>query len=82
KMAFENEYDLILTDIMMSPIDGIDILRKIKSYRPGVPVIVITGGNDDDIKKSAKDLGCNDFLVKPVCKKDLIDAIRNIKKIY
>ncbi|HPO49085.1 MAG TPA: response regulator [Spirochaetota bacterium] len=82
KMLFENDFDLILTDIKMSPIDGIDVLKKIKSYRPGVPVIILTGEPDEAIKNSAKELGCSDFLTKPVAKKQLIDAINNVKKIY
>ena len=82
KLAFEKEFDLILTDINMYPVNGFEILKKIRAYRPGIPVIVITGSCDENTKNTMKELGCSDFLVKPIRKKQLIDAITNVRQIY
>ena len=76
------EYDIILCDIKMQPMSGLEVLREIKQNRPTMSVIIITGFFDDEVKEKAKKLGTNDFLMKPILKKDLIAAINNVPKIY
>ncbi|OHD10901.1 MAG: hypothetical protein A2086_01440 [Spirochaetes bacterium GWD1_27_9] len=82
RIAFEKEFDLVICDVKMEPINGLEILQKIKSYRPGLPVIILTGYVDDQIRQKAKEIGSSDFLIKPVRKQQLIDAINNVKQIY
>lgn len=82
KYVFDNDYDLVLCDIKMEPVDGMYILKKIKDYRPGLPVIIITGYVNEELEKRAHSIGCSDFLVKPVMKDVLINAIKNLKIRY
>ena len=80
--AFEeiskNQYDLILCDIRMKSISGLDVLKRIKLKYPDIPVIIITGYIDDKIMENAVNLGSSDFLIKPITKKVLLNSISNI----
>lgn len=58
--------DLVLTDLRMPDLDGLDILRLVKDVDPGTPVIVISGmGMVDDVAEALR-LGAADYLVKPL----------------
>jgi DNA-binding response OmpR family regulator len=82
KKVFENDYDLIICDIKMEPINGLEIIKKVKENRPGLPVIFLTAYPDDQIKMTASNIGSNDFLVKPVRRDELINAINNVRMRY
>jgi DNA-binding NtrC family response regulator len=57
---------LLLLDIRMPEMDGIEILRQIRSIDQEVCIIMITGYHDVDIAKQALKLGASDFITKPV----------------
>ena len=60
------ELIVILSDINMPGMDGLDLLREIKQRRPALPVLMVTAYGDDERRRRADELGANDFLVKPV----------------
>jgi CheY-like chemotaxis protein len=57
---------LILSDINMPGMSGLDMLPKVKAERPNVPVIMITAYGDDATKKRATELGAAGLLTKPI----------------
>jgi len=64
-MAEVNEYDLIVLDLMIPKIDGLEILRRIRASKNNVPVLVLTAKDSvEDIVKGL-DSGCDDYLTKP-----------------
>jgi len=60
--------DLILLDIMMPKMNGFSLLRilKRKPQTSSIPVIMVTGRRDVHARRKAYDLGCEDFLIKPL----------------
>ena len=77
---FKNEkYDIVLLDEMMSGIDGIETLKKIKEINPAVPVVMITKNEEEWLMDEAIASQISDYLIKPVhpkqvflsCKKHL-----------
>src|SRR5205085_1859845 len=60
------ELIVILSDINMPGMDGLDLLREMKQRRPALPVLMVTAYGDDERRRRADALGANDFLVKPV----------------
>ncbi|MCF8221671.1 MAG: sigma-54 dependent transcriptional regulator [Bacteroidales bacterium] len=73
----ENEYDVILCDIKMDKMDGIEALEKIHELRDDIPVIMISGhGNIDTAVESIKK-GAYDFLEKPLDLNRLMITMRN-----
>jgi len=72
-----NEYDIVLCDIKMAKMDGIEVLEKIMEISPDTPVIMISGhGNIDTAVESIKK-GAYDYLEKPLDLNRLLITIRN-----
>jgi CheY-like chemotaxis protein len=57
---------LILSDINMPGMSGLEMLPKVKAARPNVPVIMITAYGDEATKKKAAELGAAGLLTKPI----------------
>lgn len=64
--ARENPYDLILMDVRMSIVDGIEALQKIKAFNPAIPIIIMTAYSSVDKAVEAMKLGAYDYLTKPL----------------
>jgi CheY-like chemotaxis protein len=60
------ELIVILSDINMPGMDGLDLLREIRQRRPVLPVLMVTAYGDDERRRRADELGANAFLAKPV----------------
>ena len=69
-----NPYDLVLLDLRMPGMDGLQVLRQIRSRWPECEVIVITGYPSLDTAKEAIRLGARDYLSKPLEPADVIQA--------
>ena len=66
---------LILSDINMPGMSGLELLPKAKAVRPGVPIIMITAYGDADTKHQALELGAEALLTKPIDFKTLRSEI-------
>jgi len=60
------ELIVILSDINMPGMDGLDLLSEVKQVRPELPVLMVTAYGDDDRRRRADELGAAAFLAKPV----------------
>src|SRR6056297_2753389 len=69
--------DLVLLDIWMPGIDGIDTLKEIKQQHPGTPVVMITGHGTIETAVNATKMGAYDFIEKPISIDKVIVAINN-----
>ena len=77
EMAEKNTYDIVLMDIKMPIMDGLEATKAIKEKFPGLPIIALTANAFDSDRQLALEAGCNDFLSKPVSS-DL--CLQTIKK--
>ncbi len=69
------EVDLIITDVKMPGITGIELLRVVSRTRPGLPVIVVTAYADVELAVEAMKLGAADFLGKPFSRDHLLVVV-------
>ena len=67
--------DIIITDINMPRMDGIEMIGEIKKIKSDVPVVITSAFNEQEYTQQAKDFGIEHFLVKPFLFKELTDAI-------
>lgn len=74
KLALENDPDLIIIDINMPKMDGIEAIKKINEEK-FIPAVVITGYNDEKLIKRASEAGAFAYLIKPVDSNDIKPAI-------
>ncbi|MBQ6200884.1 MAG: response regulator [Prevotella sp.] len=77
EMAEKNTYDIVLMDIKMPIMDGLEATKAIKEKFPDLPIIALTANAFDSDRQLALEAGCNDFLSKPVSS-DL--CLQTIKK--
>ena len=70
-----SEIDLILMDIKMPEIDGIDAMQEIKKSRPNIPIIAITAYALEHEKEHFLRIGFNDYLPKPINKEELLKKV-------
>lgn len=75
-MFREEEWDLILLDVMLPGLSGIEVLRRIRSSESNVPVILLTAKDSVEDKVSGLDLGANDYITKPFQIEELLARIR------
>lgn len=69
------DYPIVITDIKMPGIDGMDVLSRIKAGRPATEVIVITGHGDVELALAALNLKAADFIDKPISQEALAGAL-------
>jgi len=74
-----NHPDLIISDLQMPKIDGIELLSYLSNsrYYDDIPIIVLSGVNEDDIPKLCANLKISDYITKPFDPSDLLEKINN-----
>ena len=76
KKAVENNYDLILLDVMMPKMNGYDVCKNIRLVKPKVPVLMLTAKGTIHDKTEGFDVGADDYLVKPFDVQEVLLRIR------
>lgn len=71
----EQNPDIILLDIRMDQMNGLEVLKSIKTYNKDIVVIMVTGLTDSETKQRAIELGADDFITKPVNEQILEGAV-------
>jgi CheY-like chemotaxis protein/two-component sensor histidine kinase len=74
--AQPHRYNLILTDMTMPKMNGAELAQKILRIRSDIPVILCTGFSEMMNEKKAKAIGICEYVMKPLIRKDIADAIR------
>lgn len=80
KMAQRPNYNLILLDVIIPYINGIELCKQIKQVKPGIPIIMLTALGTTEDKLTGFDAGADDYLVKPFEFKELLARIRVLLK--
>jgi len=72
----EQQWDLILLDVMLPEMSGIDVLKRIRATESQTPVIMLTAKSEVEDKVKGLDLGANDYITKPFDIEELLARIR------
>ncbi|WP_409416257.1 response regulator transcription factor [Flavobacterium sp. PS2] len=80
KLALSNQYDLIITDIILPKLDGLDLCKEIRLVKPDLPIIMLTALGTTDDKVDGFDAGADDYLTKPFEMRELLVRIRALLK--
>jgi len=84
KKVKSQNYDVVLTDIQMPKVDGMELLKQIKEYNPALPVVMITGFPTVDTAIQAMRQGASDFITKPFRYEQVsmtVDKLMNERKV-
>jgi two-component system response regulator FlrC len=74
----ENPPDLILMDVQMPEISGIEALTELKSRHPRIPVLMVSASTTREVARDAEAKGASGFLLKPYEPAELMEKIRKI----
>src|SRR5262249_26525202 len=75
-IARSRPIDLVILDVMMPGMDGIEVASELKREAPLLPIILLTAKADLKTRAKAMALGVNEFITKPVYNRDLIDRVQ------
>lgn len=77
-MCRDNDYDLIILDIMMPKLDGFSTCKEIKKFKPDQPVIMLSARGEEYDKLFGFELGIDDYIVKPFSPKELMARVNAV----
>ena len=75
-LAERNTYDLVILDIMLPGIDGLEILRRLRARPDGTPVLLLTARDEVGDRVRGLDLGADDYLTKPFSPRTLLARVK------
>lgn len=72
-----NDYDLVLCDIKMPKMDGVELLEAVKKIKPEIPIVMISGHGDMETAINTMRMGAFDYISKPPDLNRLLNTVRN-----
>ncbi|WP_212005632.1 response regulator transcription factor [Chitinophaga sp. HK235] len=80
KLALGGGFDLVITDIVLPRINGLELSRAVRAALPSIPILMLTALGTTDDKVEGFDAGADDYLVKPFDLRELLVRIRALLK--
>lgn len=80
KLSSQDYFDLVITDIILPKMDGLDLCKYLRQTNPDLPIIMLTALGTTDDKVEGFDAGADDYLVKPFEMRELLVRIRALLK--
>lgn len=81
KLLTQDQYDLVITDLKMPGMDGIELFDELKEIKPDLPVIIITAYGSLEIADEAMKKGVADFITKPFRKDNILFTINRVLEL-
>lgn len=73
--------DILITDIRMPFMDGLELSRIVKKEMPQIKIIILSGYNEFDYARTAINIGVTDYLLKPISSARLLEAVKSVASI-
>jgi DNA-binding response OmpR family regulator len=78
RLAADQPYDLVILDLNLPGAGGLDVLRNIRSSKPDLPILIVTGAAQVEERVRSLDAGADDFVAKPFAFAELVARIRAV----
>ena len=75
KKALEEDYDMLILDLLLPGVDGFDICRKVREKKD-MPIIMVSSKNDDIDKIRGLGMGADDYITKPFSPSELVARVK------
>ena len=80
KLGKSQEFSLIISDIVLPNVNGLEMCRKLREIKPGLPILMLTALGTTDDKVEGFDAGADDYLVKPFEFRELLARVKALLK--
>lgn len=80
KQTVTNSYDLLITDVILPKLNGLELSKEIRSLKPDMPILMLTALGTTDDKVEGFDAGADDYLTKPFEMRELLARIKALLK--
>jgi two-component system response regulator RegX3 len=75
RWGMETSFDLVLLDLMLPKLDGIEVCQRLRKARPGLPILMLTARGSEEDKVRGLKTGADDYVTKPFGAKELLARI-------
>ena len=83
KMALENDYSLLILDVMLPGVSGLDICRQVREQKPSQGIIMLTAKSSETDRVLGLELGADDYITKPFSVRELQARVRSqLRKVH
>jgi len=76
--ADPSQFDLVITDHTMPGVTGLQFAKELLKIKPDIPIILCTGHSETVSPEIAKEAGIQEYLMKPLAKQELAEAVRRV----
>ncbi|MCG3147478.1 MAG: Alkaline phosphatase synthesis transcriptional regulatory protein PhoP [Verrucomicrobiae bacterium] len=80
KRALEPAFQLILLDVMLPKLDGIEVCRRVRKTRPGLPILMLTAKGSEEDKVRGLKVGADDYVTKPFGARELLARVEAVAR--
>ncbi len=81
KIFNEKKIDVVITDVRMPKMDGLELSRNIRKVNPEIPIIITTAYSDVEYLLKSLELGINQYIIKPIYFEKLVDSLSKIHEV-
>ncbi|OEU44578.1 MAG: histidine kinase [Desulfobacterales bacterium S7086C20] len=81
KLLIEQDFDLVISDLKMPGMDGLELFDELKEIKPDLPMIIITAYGSIETSKDAMKMGVADFITKPFRKDNILFTINRVLEL-
>ncbi len=76
--GLRDSYDVVVLDLMLPRLDGMEVCRRLRSARPGTPILMLTARGSEDDKVRGLMEGADDYVTKPFSARELLARVRAV----
>ena len=80
RKALENEYELVILDIMLPKMDGLEVCKRIRREKRSLPILMLTAKSEEVDKILGLELGADDYMTKPFSIRELFARIKALRR--
>ena len=78
--AIVNEYELVILDVMLPRLDGLEVCKRIREHKKGMPILMLTAKSEELDKVLGLELGADDYMTKPFSIRELFARIKSLRR--
>ena len=82
QMALQEGPDLIILDLMLPILDGMEVCKELRSQKKNIPIIMLTARDDEFDKVLGLELGADDYMIKPFDSKELVARVKAVLRRF